>query len=74
MFDALTSDRPYRKALPTEEAFKIIEEGIGTQFDPKVAEIFLEARDEILEIKEIFKDNEVPKLSQLIKTLRKKSS
>ncbi|OAQ20323.1 response regulator [Thermosulfurimonas dismutans] len=72
VFDAVTSDRPYRKALSTEEAFKIIEEGIGSHFDPKVAEVFLEAREEILKIKETFKDSETPKLYQLIKSLREK--
>ncbi len=73
VFDALTSDRPYRKALSIEEAFKIIEEGIGTHFDPKIAEIFLEAREEILEIKETFKDTERSKLYQLIKALREEN-
>jgi len=41
VFDALTSDRPYRKAYTVEEAIKIIEEGKGTQFDPEIVELFL---------------------------------
>jgi len=40
-FDALISDRPYRKALPLEEVVAIIERNRGTQFDPAVAEAFL---------------------------------
>lgn len=41
-WDAMTSDRPYRKALSTEEALAEIEKGAGTQFDPKVVVAFLE--------------------------------
>ncbi|MDD5255050.1 MAG: PAS domain S-box protein [Candidatus Omnitrophica bacterium] len=41
VYQALTSHRPYRKkAFTKEEAIKIIEEGAGTQFDPKIAEVF----------------------------------
>jgi putative nucleotidyltransferase with HDIG domain len=41
-FDAITSDRPYRKALSEEKALKIIEENIGTQFCPTCGKSFLE--------------------------------
>jgi HD-GYP domain-containing protein (c-di-GMP phosphodiesterase class II) len=41
-FDAMTSDRPYRLALPVEDAIAEIREGAGTQFDPVVVEAFLE--------------------------------
>jgi diguanylate cyclase (GGDEF)-like protein/putative nucleotidyltransferase with HDIG domain len=34
VYDALTSDRPYRRALSSEEAMKILREGVGKQFDP----------------------------------------
>ncbi|MSR31819.1 MAG: HD domain-containing protein, partial [Gemmataceae bacterium] len=40
-FDAMASDRPYRKGLPLEAAFKEIEKFKGVQFDPVLAEIFL---------------------------------
>jgi putative nucleotidyltransferase with HDIG domain len=39
--DAMTSDRPYRKALSFEAAFEEIRSCAGTQFDPRVAEAFL---------------------------------
>ncbi len=39
-FDAMTSDRPYRKALPYERARKELQQFSGTQFDPKVVEAF----------------------------------
>lgn len=37
-YDALTSDRPYRKGVPDEKAIEILKEKSGTQFDPKVLE------------------------------------
>lgn len=41
-FDALTSDRPYRKAYSFEQATLLIREGIGREFDPMIAREFLE--------------------------------
>lgn len=40
-FDAMTSDRPYRKALPAEAAFEEIRKEAGHQFDPEVVRVFL---------------------------------
>lgn len=40
VFDALTSKRPYKKALPLEESLRIIREGSGEHFDPVIAEQF----------------------------------
>jgi HD-GYP domain-containing protein (c-di-GMP phosphodiesterase class II) len=42
-FDAMTSDRPYRAALPAEQAAGEVDRCAGTQFDPDVALVFLEA-------------------------------
>jgi HD-GYP domain-containing protein (c-di-GMP phosphodiesterase class II) len=41
VFQALISDRPYRKAYSKSKAIKIIEEGSGTQFDPQVVTALL---------------------------------
>lgn len=41
-YDAMTSDRPYRKALTTEAALKELETYAGSQFDPVVANTFIE--------------------------------
>ncbi|MBM3249479.1 MAG: PAS domain S-box protein [Candidatus Omnitrophica bacterium] len=41
VYQALTSDRPYRKAFSKREALKIIKDGSGSQFDPRIADIFL---------------------------------
>lgn len=40
-YDAMTNDRPYRKALSHEEAIKEIIKNSGTQFDPNLVEIFI---------------------------------
>lgn len=42
-FDAMTSDRPYRKGLPNEVAIDEIKKCVGTQFDPNVVVAFLSA-------------------------------
>jgi HD-GYP domain-containing protein (c-di-GMP phosphodiesterase class II) len=42
-FDAMTSTRPYRRALPTFHALAEIERCAGTQFDPEIAHAFLRA-------------------------------
>jgi len=41
-FDAMTTDRPYRKAMPVEAAVEELERNCGNQFDPRVVEAFLE--------------------------------
>ena len=41
-FDAMTSDRPYRRALSQTEALAEVERCAGTQFDPRIAQVFLE--------------------------------
>nr|MCR4849881.1 HD domain-containing protein [Lachnospiraceae bacterium] len=47
VFDALTSPRVYKPAFPLEKALAILEEGRGTQFDPKCIEVFMEALPEV---------------------------
>jgi PAS domain S-box-containing protein len=42
VWDALLSDRPYRKAWPQEKAFAHIKEQSGTHFDPKIVDMFLQ--------------------------------
>ena len=41
-YDAMKSDRPYRKALTDETVIRELKRGSGTQFDPEIVEIFLE--------------------------------
>ena len=49
VFDAITSNRPYRTALALDEAREEISKGIGSHFDPAVAEAFLRVPLERLE-------------------------
>ncbi|NLK50934.1 MAG: HD domain-containing protein, partial [Syntrophomonadaceae bacterium] len=42
-YTAMTSDRPYRKALLSSEALWELKKGAGTQFDPNLVEKFTEA-------------------------------
>lgn len=41
VFDALTSDRPYRKAMSVDEALKLIKEKSGVEFEPEVVEALI---------------------------------
>lgn len=41
VYQALTSDRPYRKAYPKEKAMRMIKKSSGTQFDPSIVDVFL---------------------------------
>jgi len=52
VYDALVSERPYKKAFEDDEAVKIIMENSGTQFDPKIADIFYEVKDLLKKAKE----------------------
>jgi putative two-component system response regulator len=50
VYDALISDRPYKKAMPLDVAKNLIKEGSGKHFDPLLVEVFLAAADEVEEI------------------------
>jgi putative two-component system response regulator len=56
VFDALTSDRPYKKAWPLDDALKLIQREKGHHFDPQLSEIFLEIIPEILEIRDKYRE------------------
>jgi HD-GYP domain-containing protein (c-di-GMP phosphodiesterase class II) len=46
-FDAMTSDRPYRRGMASSIAFAELQAGAGKQFDPRCVEAFLHARPRI---------------------------
>jgi HD-GYP domain-containing protein (c-di-GMP phosphodiesterase class II) len=50
VYDALTSTRSYRPAMPVSRALEIMREGEGKQFDPRVLRLFLEKHEEIVEM------------------------
>lgn len=47
VFDALVSKRCYKPPFPYDKAFSIIEESLGSQFDPKLGRLFLECRPQL---------------------------
>jgi diguanylate cyclase (GGDEF)-like protein len=52
VFDAITSNRVYRRALELDEAIVVMREGRGAQFDPLVLDLFLEAIGDVRAIAE----------------------
>ncbi len=52
VFDALSSERIYKKAWPIEKALDYIKKQRGKQFHPEVVDAFLNIQDKIIEIKE----------------------
>jgi putative nucleotidyltransferase with HDIG domain len=51
--DAMSSDRPYRKGIPDEKLDKILHDGAGRQWDPRVINAVFQVRDELRRIGEL---------------------
>jgi putative two-component system response regulator len=56
VFDAITTDRVYRKAMPFPKAIAVLQEGKDSQFDPGLIDTFFEHMDVMLKIKEELAD------------------
>jgi putative two-component system response regulator len=56
VFDALTSARPYKAAWTVDDATALMLKGRGEHFDPELVDLFLDSLNEILEIKDQFRD------------------
>ena len=56
VFDALLSERPYKKAFSLEKTVDIIKSDTGTHFNPKVVTLFLESLDEMVLIRKRLED------------------
>jgi putative two-component system response regulator len=52
VYDALISERPYKKAFSHEKAVEIIASESGRHFDPELAQVFLECAEEFRAISE----------------------
>ncbi len=61
VFDALGSDRVYKKAWKDEKILKLFHQEKGKHFDPKLVELFFENLNEFYSIREKFKDHYEPK-------------
>lgn len=70
VFDALTSARPYRKPVSMEEAFEFIKKGSGNLFDPKLVDAFVTLGEEIIAIRNEFKDDDESFLLNIINNLQ----
>jgi putative two-component system response regulator len=57
VFDALSAERPYKKAMPREKCFTILEEGRGNHFDPNVLDAFFASTKEIVRVQLDFMDH-----------------
>ena len=57
VFDAITTQRPYREAFSNPEAYRILREGRATQFDPRIVDVFFARLDEIVAIQKPFVQN-----------------
>lgn len=58
VFDALSSERPYKKAFPLDKAIGIMEEGRGEFFEPGLLDLFLRNIDCFVDIREKLKDTQ----------------
>lgn len=58
VFDALTSERPYKKAWTLEAAVDLLLEGSGKHFDPACVQAFLDSWEDVLAIRERFQDTD----------------
>lgn len=70
VFDALTSERPYKKAFPLDKSLGIMTDGKGDFFDPHLLDIFLANIDMFVRIKDELKDapeEQIP-LNEIIQT------
>lgn len=56
VFDALVSKRVYKERMSYEKAFSIIEEGCGSQFDPILGKVFLECRQDLIDLYDSYED------------------
>lgn len=58
VYDALTSKRCYKEAMPHQKAVEIIKEGEGKHFDPEIISAFFRINEEFIKVREYFQDSE----------------
>jgi putative two-component system response regulator len=71
VFDALSSERVYKKAFTVEQTIEILREGRGSHFDEHLVNLLIDNLEEFLTIKEAFPDEEeTPSIMNLIDQLQ----
>jgi len=71
VFDALSSERVYKKAFSVEKTLEIMQEGAGTHFDAVLLDLLIQNLDQFLVIKETFPDEEeTPSIMSLMDQLQ----
>lgn len=63
IFDALTSERPYKKAFSIEKTSEIMHEGRCSHFDPRLIDLFFDNLDYFIYVKDLLKDHVEPENS-----------
>ncbi|VAW49282.1 hypothetical protein MNBD_GAMMA04-1551 [hydrothermal vent metagenome] len=63
VFDALTTQRPYKEAWSVEDAVKLLKEESGKHFDPQLIALFLESLPKILDIKKQYQEPDSPQMT-----------
>ncbi len=64
VFDALTNERPYKKAWPVEDAIDYVREAAGGHFDPHIVPVFLDLIPRVLSIKKRWDEEGYPRSQQ----------
>lgn len=65
-FDAMTSDRPYRKGMTKEQALAIIESGAGTQWDPIYAHLMVDWMRDVTDLTALHPESDIAVLKDLL--------
>jgi putative two-component system response regulator len=60
VFDALTSERPYKKAWTLEAAVDFLNDGSGTHFDPQCVKAFLNAWEDVMVVRDRYQEEPTP--------------
>ena len=70
VFDALTSTRPYKEPFSVTASHDIVRKERGVHFDPDVVDAFFAAQDEILAIRDEYRDEEESRLRRMVAELQ----
>ncbi|MCM2678738.1 response regulator [Echinimonas agarilytica] len=65
VFDALTTERPYKKAWTVEDAIATIEKDAGTHFDPELVKVFVSQLPKVLEVKARYAETSVEQIAAM---------